>query len=56
MYMKKQLITLALIYGLGCITANAQKTLSVSVTNPTKTERKSTPVVLKLKDYGFEVK
>ena len=56
MYMKKQLITLALIYSLGCITADAQKTLNVSVTNPTKTERKSTPVVLKLKDYGFEVK
>ena len=34
----------------------AQKTLEVSVTNPSKTERTAQPVVLSLSAYGMDVK
>lgn len=34
----------------------AQKTFDVNVTNKSKNDRKATPVVLQLKQYGVDVK
>lgn len=47
--MKLNLTILAL---LGVISANAQTSVSVTVSNPLKTSRADQPVVLQLKDYG----
>lgn len=53
--MKKRLFFIAAIAAF-CTNAAAQKTFSISVKNPAKTERKATPVVLQLEKYGVEVK
>lgn len=53
--MNKKLITIAAIAAL-CTSAMAQKTINISVTNPTKQERKATPVVLNLDKYNIKIK
>ena len=53
--MNKRLITIAAIAAI-CSSAMAQKSFNISVNNPSKTERKATPVVLNLDKYGINVK
>lgn len=47
----KRIISTALIAAL-CVTMTAQVTVTVSVSNPSRTERTDQPVVLSLKQYG----
>lgn len=53
--MNKKLISIAVIAAF-CTTAMAQKTINISVSNQSKSERKATPVVIKLEKYGVDVK
>lgn len=53
--MKKRFIP-TMILATACSIAMAQKTFDVNVTNKSKSERKATPVVLQLKEYGVDVK
>ena len=52
--MKKLLFTLLL--AAAGQTMMGQKTIEVSVTNPTKTDRQAQPVIVQLKDTGMDVK
>ena len=52
--MKKLLFTLLL--AAAGQTMMGQKTIEVSVTNPTKTDRQAQPVIIQLKDTGMDVK
>ena len=52
--MKKLLFTLLL--ATAGQTMMGQKTIEVSVTNPTKTDRQAQPVIVQLKDTGMDVK
>lgn len=53
--MNKKLISIASLVAI-CSAAMAQKSFDISVSNPAKTERKATPVVLQLDKYGIETK
>ncbi len=54
--MNKIIITTAVTIIMATSAALAQKTLTVEVTNPSKTIRKAQPVVIKLTDTRFEVR
>lgn len=49
-------ITALVLLAASLAPAMAQKTITLSVTNPSKTARKATPVVLQLKQYATEVR
>lgn len=53
--MRRNIIPLALLAAC-CLTATAQKTIDVNVTNNSKTARKDAPVVLQLNAYGTDVR
>ncbi|MBR1400535.1 MAG: DUF4861 domain-containing protein [Prevotella sp.] len=51
----KQLLTNMLLFAFA-LTANAQKTIQITVSNPLKTAREAAPVVIPVDKYGFCVK
>lgn len=53
--MIKKILSIAIIAALSS-NVMAQKTFDISVSNPAKTERKATPIVIKLDKYGIKVK
>lgn len=53
--MIKKILSIAIIAALSS-NVMAQKTFDISVSNPAKTERKATPIVIKLDKFGIKVK